>query len=305
MRTTTALLLLLNLAVGGVGAQAPTITSLLSKDVAGSPGKEVAMISVEYPPGGFDTVHRHNAQAFVYVLEGSVVMQVQGKAPITLGAGQTFRRNLRTFTSWRATPAAPSVPGFSCSSSRTRAPHSFFRRSSDASGEAAAREGIMNATVASQTRREGSLRGASINRLACLVRHWMWADEAMARFEGELAGRWQSDTDLPADHLFGAYYHWCALLCGVTEAALDHDLLAGAETDALRCDLEACLPTLRACRELLVVIPDAREAHPRIVDLLRNDEPLRRLRRLHSAFGEALREEQVRREHDLLDVQER
>ena len=48
------------------------------------------MITVEYPPGGSDPVHRHDAQVMVYVLEGSVVMQVKGKAPITLGAGETF-----------------------------------------------------------------------------------------------------------------------------------------------------------------------------------------------------------------------
>ena len=48
------------------------------------------MITVEYPPGGWDPVHTHNAQAMVYVLEGSIVMQVKGKAPITLVPGQTF-----------------------------------------------------------------------------------------------------------------------------------------------------------------------------------------------------------------------
>ena len=59
-----------------------------------------------------------------------------------------------------------------------------------------------------------SLKGASINRLACLVRHWTWANEAKARFERELADGWEYDEDPPADHLFGSYYHWCALLCG-------------------------------------------------------------------------------------------
>lgn len=147
----------------------------------------------------------------------------------------------------------------------------------------------------------GSLKGASINRLACLFRHWTWADEAMARFERELANGWEYDDDPPADHLFGAYYHWCALLCGFTEAALEHELLAGSRLDALRPDLEACLPELRACRRLLVVIPASREEHPRIVDLLRDVETLGRLRRVHVAFGEALREEQMSRELDVLD----
>lgn len=144
----------------------------------------------------------------------------------------------------------------------------------------------------------GSLKGASINRLTCLVRHWTWANEAMARFERELANGWEHDEDPPADHLFGAYYYWCALLCGMSEATLEHGFLAGSQMDALRPDLEACLPGLRACRQLLVVIPASREEHPRIVDLLRDVETLGRLRRVHCAFGEALRQEQMSRELD-------
>ena len=68
----------------------PRITILMTKDLAGAPGKETVMLTVEYPPGATEPVHRHNAQAFVYVLEGSVVMQVKGQAPDTLGAGDTF-----------------------------------------------------------------------------------------------------------------------------------------------------------------------------------------------------------------------
>jgi hypothetical protein len=147
----------------------------------------------------------------------------------------------------------------------------------------------------------GSLKGASINRLACLLRHWTWADEAMARFERELSNGWEYDEDPRADHLFGAYYHWCALLCGFSEAALEHGLLSGSQLDTLRLDLETCLPELRACRQLLVVIPASREEHPRIVDLLRDVETLGRLRRVHFGFGEALREEQMSRELELLD----
>ena len=159
--------------------------------------------------------------------------------------------------------------------------------------------------MAAEAPQNGSLKGASINRLACLVRHWMWADEARVRFERELADGWEYEKDPPADHLFGSYYHWCALLCGFSDAALDHGLLSGSQLDTLRPDLEACLPDLRACRQLLVVIPESREEHPRIVDLLRDDASLGRLRRVHHAFGEALREEQMSREFDLLDVQER
>ena len=127
----------------------------------------------------------------------------------------------------------------------------------------------------------------------------------MGRFERELANGWEYDDDPLADHLLGAYYQWCALLCGVGEAALEHGLLSASQLDALRPDLEASLPELRASRQLLAVIPASREAHPRIVDLLRDDTRLRRLRRVHDAFGEALRDEQMARTLDLLDVDER
>ena len=66
------------------------VTDLLSKDLTNLPGKEGVMITVEYPPGHSDQVHRHNAYAFVYVLEGSVVMQVRGGKEVTLTPGQTF-----------------------------------------------------------------------------------------------------------------------------------------------------------------------------------------------------------------------
>ncbi len=65
------------------------VTPLLSKDLAESPGKEGLMITVEYPPGASDPVHRHNAYAFVYVLQGSVVMQVKGGKEVKLTLGQT------------------------------------------------------------------------------------------------------------------------------------------------------------------------------------------------------------------------
>src|SRR5262245_34805355 len=85
---------------------------------------------------------------------------------------------------------------------------------------------------------DASLKGASLNRLACLVRHWTWANEAKTRFERELAHGWEYDEDPPGDHLFGSYYHWCALLCGFSEAALDHGLLSRSQLDAIRLDLE-------------------------------------------------------------------
>ena len=65
-------------------------TPLLSRDLTGIAGKEGVMLVVEYPPGVASPSHRHNAFTFVYVLEGSVTMQVKGGAPVTLGPGQTF-----------------------------------------------------------------------------------------------------------------------------------------------------------------------------------------------------------------------
>src|SRR5258708_14410101 len=66
------------------------VTPLLVKDLTDFPGKEGLMITVEYPPGSSDPMHRHNAHAFVYVLEGSIVMQVRGGKEVTLTPGQTF-----------------------------------------------------------------------------------------------------------------------------------------------------------------------------------------------------------------------
>jgi quercetin dioxygenase-like cupin family protein len=66
------------------------VTQLMSKDPPNIPGKEAVMITVDYPPGSSDPVHRHNGNAFVYVLEGTVVMQVRGGKQVTLTPGQTF-----------------------------------------------------------------------------------------------------------------------------------------------------------------------------------------------------------------------
>jgi quercetin dioxygenase-like cupin family protein len=81
---------LLYLVTSTAVAQEAKVTSLMSKALAENPGKEVLMITVEYPPGSVDPVHRHNAQAFVYVLEGSIVMQVRGGKEVTLTPGETF-----------------------------------------------------------------------------------------------------------------------------------------------------------------------------------------------------------------------
>jgi quercetin dioxygenase-like cupin family protein len=71
-------------------AQEAKVTELFSKDMANIPGKEGVMMIVDYPPGSVDPIHRHNAHAFVYVLEGSIVMQVRGGKEVTLTPGQTF-----------------------------------------------------------------------------------------------------------------------------------------------------------------------------------------------------------------------
>ncbi|QEE28976.1 cupin domain-containing protein [Terriglobus albidus] len=78
------------LLAGTLAAQEARVTPLLSKDLPDLPGKEGRMIIVNYPPGGSTAVHRHNADVFVYVMEGSVVMQVKGGKQMTLTAGQSF-----------------------------------------------------------------------------------------------------------------------------------------------------------------------------------------------------------------------
>jgi len=147
----------------------------------------------------------------------------------------------------------------------------------------------------------GSLREASLDRLACLLRHWAWADEARTTFDRELANGWDDEDEPVSDHPFGSYYHWCALLCGLSEVALEHGLLSPPRLDAMRRDLDLTLPRLRACRQLLVVIPASMEDELGIQDVLRDEETLGRLRRLHDAFGKALRDERLSRETDSLD----
>ena len=90
MTFTRLILALACLMSGALVAQEAKVTPLLSKDLPNLPGKEGLMITVEYPPGSSDPIHRHNANAFVYVLEGSIVMQVRGGKQVTLSPGQTF-----------------------------------------------------------------------------------------------------------------------------------------------------------------------------------------------------------------------
>jgi quercetin dioxygenase-like cupin family protein len=83
-------LLFLCLAAGAAGADGAKGARLMTKDLAGMAAKEASMVTVEYAPGASSAEHRHNAHTFVYVLEGSVVMQVKGGKEVTLGPGQTF-----------------------------------------------------------------------------------------------------------------------------------------------------------------------------------------------------------------------
>jgi len=68
----------------------PDVREIMSKPLTDIPGKEGLMLMVTYPPGGADEIHRHNAHAFLYVLEGSIVMQLRGAEPVTVKAGETF-----------------------------------------------------------------------------------------------------------------------------------------------------------------------------------------------------------------------
>jgi quercetin dioxygenase-like cupin family protein len=90
MMITKVALALAFLATIPPAANEAQVTPLMSKDLPDLPGKEGVMITVVYPPGSSDPIHRHNADAFVYVLEGSIIMQVRGEKEVTLTPGQTF-----------------------------------------------------------------------------------------------------------------------------------------------------------------------------------------------------------------------
>jgi len=71
-------------------ATQPIVAPVMQKDLTDLPGREMLMLSVEYPPGTVEHIHRHDACAFVYVLEGSIVEGVRGGKEVTLTPGQTF-----------------------------------------------------------------------------------------------------------------------------------------------------------------------------------------------------------------------
>jgi quercetin dioxygenase-like cupin family protein len=90
MKIAKLILCLVCLPPGWLIAQDARVTEILSKDLSNLPGKEGLVITVVYPPGASDPIHRHNAHGFIYVLEGSIVMQVRGGKEVTLTPGQTF-----------------------------------------------------------------------------------------------------------------------------------------------------------------------------------------------------------------------
>jgi len=90
MKLAKLVLCLVWIAPGFLLAQQAKVTEVISKDLADIPGKEGVMITVTYPPGSSDPIHRHNAHGFIYVLEGSIVMKVRGGKEVTLTPGQSF-----------------------------------------------------------------------------------------------------------------------------------------------------------------------------------------------------------------------
>jgi quercetin dioxygenase-like cupin family protein len=111
VRSASFLVLLLSaaLAVANPAAEPATVKPLMTRELVGMPGKEVSMITVEYVPGGASRPHRHDAQVFVYVLEGAMTMQVSGARPVTIHPGETFYEAPEDIhlVSANASPTAP------------------------------------------------------------------------------------------------------------------------------------------------------------------------------------------------------
>lgn len=96
IRNCLVVLLLATISVAASAAEpAPSsqVQPLVAKDLTALPGKEGVLLEVTFPPGGSDPMHRHDADVFVYVLEGSIVMQVKGGREVTLEAGETFHES--------------------------------------------------------------------------------------------------------------------------------------------------------------------------------------------------------------------
>ena len=93
MLSTTLLCVAAGTAVAAETKNAAIVQQLMLEPLASIPGKEVSVLTVEYLPGGTSLPHRHDADVFVYVLEGALIMQVDGKEPVTVRKGQTFRES--------------------------------------------------------------------------------------------------------------------------------------------------------------------------------------------------------------------
>ena len=116
MASAKVILALACLMYGTLVAQEAKVTPLMSKDLTQFPGKEGVLITVEYPPGSSDPIHRHNAYGFIYVLEGSIVMQVRGGKETTLTPGRPSTKARMMSTSLGETQAKPNRRNSSCSS---------------------------------------------------------------------------------------------------------------------------------------------------------------------------------------------
>lgn len=90
LTTVAALALTSAIAPAGHATEDVSVHELVAQSLQEFPGKEVLMIEVTFAPGAADPVHRHDAHGFIYVLEGSIVMQVAGGEEVTLTSGQTF-----------------------------------------------------------------------------------------------------------------------------------------------------------------------------------------------------------------------
>jgi hypothetical protein len=142
------------------------------------------------------------------------------------------------------------------------------------------------------------------------MRHWIVSHACCAIGRG-LTRRWRhsienrltggTTTTIRCPIIRSERFITGAHCCAFGEAALEHGLLSPFQLEPIRQDLETSLPGLGAWRQLVVIIPASLEEHPRVIDLLRDGETLPRLRRVHQAFGEALRKEHVSREIDSLD----
>ena len=90
MRLKESLVSMLLVATAATAAAQDTVRNVFQTDVGDVANQEILMLEVNYPPGNDSPVHRHNAHTIVYVLEGAVVMQVEGSEPQTLGPGEVF-----------------------------------------------------------------------------------------------------------------------------------------------------------------------------------------------------------------------